>query len=383
MTSPPPPQDPRGPGGTEPIPTFTYEPERPRRPLGLIIGVAAAVVVLLGGGLFAVLNGKSSTPGPGPAAPTGAPAPAAAPGAITVDGDRIMRDGEPWWFVGYNSFVWSGDCGGDDDNEEMSQQDVDNWFASMRHDGHGAVRLFFFDGWDEQRLDAAVQAAKKNNIYLMITLADAHEDCGQDFKVDPAWFDNQRNVDAFKAHMTKLVTKYKGDPTIAWFEYFNEPKYNDGKLRKFYDQMGAVAKGIDPTRLFSSGTIAVYDFQDNDNWFREVSESPGVDIASLHEYDQDQVESSHGPKVRANSGGKPVIVGEFGIKANANGNDCDASFQERAALTTSKEQAYTGEGYAGALMWAWQPSVKPDECDTSNLNSDPATQDALRSFIPS
>ncbi|MEP6561837.1 MAG: hypothetical protein ABJD68_12295, partial [Nakamurella sp.] len=66
--------------------------------------------------------------------------------AITVRGDQILRGGEPWWFAGYNSFTWSGNCGRS--AELMSEDQVDAWFASMRHDGHGAVRLMFFQGWD-------------------------------------------------------------------------------------------------------------------------------------------------------------------------------------------------------------------------------------------
>src|SRR5215218_8844486 len=109
MTSPP--YGPNGPHGTEPIPTFTYDPGKQRRPMGLIIGAVVGVLVLVGGALFFVMRGGSTpTPTPGPI-PGGAAA--AAPGAITVQGDQIMRDGQPWWFLGYNSFVWSGDCGED------------------------------------------------------------------------------------------------------------------------------------------------------------------------------------------------------------------------------------------------------------------------------
>jgi hypothetical protein len=366
------------------VPTPMQAPPPRRR--WWIWAVAAVVVLGLVGG--AIVYWKRSGPHAGQVPSRGEPAVDARGSSlpITVKGDQVLRGGQPWWFAGYNSFVWSGNCG--NSGEKMSKADVDKWFASMRHDGHGAVRLFFWPGWDINRLDAAVAAAKENGVYLMITLEDAQSDCGRP-GVDSAWFDDQDNRDTYQAHMTELLDRYKGEHAIAWFEYFNEPSVSDGKLREFYDQMGAVADGIDPDRLFSSGTIAPYAFssegssdQEGAEQFQHVQESPGVDIVSMHEYDDNQIESSHGPPTRSGGAGKPVIVGEFGVKANTDGNGCDASFATRAQLINAKLSAYTGKGYAGALLWAWQPSVGADECDTSNIDVDPDGQHLLRTFVP-
>ncbi len=289
-----------------------------------------------------------------------------------------MRGGQPWWFVGYNSFVWSGDCGNDE--EKMSAAQVDAWFASMRHDGHGSVRLFFFSGWDMSRMDAVVASAKKHNIYLIITLDDAIGGCGENDK-DAGWFDNASERSTFKAHMSNLLTKYKGETAIFAFEYFNEPSYADGKLRQFYDEMGAHAATIDPNRLFSSGTVAPY-WLGNEANFKDVSSSSGVDIASLHEYDQDEIESNHGPKVRANAAGKPVIAGEFGIDSNQSGSGCKTNFTERAKRLTGKAKAYIGgvDGYVGGYAWAWQPGNGGGSCEYGNIDADTPTQDAFRTI---
>ncbi|MHA6784779.1 cellulase family glycosylhydrolase [Pseudonocardia saturnea] len=294
--------------------------------------------------------------------------------AITVEGNQIMRDGQPWWFLGYNSFVWSGDCGNDD--EKMTAEDVDTWFEGMRHDGHGAVRLFFYDGWDVERLDAAVESAKEHNVYLTITLDDAIGGCGENDK-EASWFADQSERETFQNHMEMLLERYRGETTFAWFEFFNEPDYVDGALREFYDEMGAIADTIDPDRLFSSGTVAPYWVDGEDN-FLDIHESPGVDIASMHEYDEGEVESNHGPGVRANSAGKPVIVGEYGIEA---GEDCDNSYQSRADRFAEKIQIYTDTtiGYAGAFAWSWQPGGD-NGCGLGNLDSDTASQDTLRDF---
>ena len=345
---------------------------------GRVVAIAAAALVLVVAVVvtFVVTTGDDSARVPGatpppPADGLGSDAP------ITVEGTRILRGGEPWWFVGYNSFVWSGDCG--DQDERMTAEQVDAWFASMRHDGHGAVRLFFFAGWDGERLDAAVESAKAHDVYLTITLDDAIAGCGETEKNED-WFADQAERDAFRDHMVALLERYRGEATIAWFEYFNEPDPNVEELRGFYDEMGALAEQVDPDRLFASGTIAPYD--GGPMSFQTLHESPGVDIASLHEYDEGDVESVHGPEARSRAAGKPVIVGEFGLYASPEGDACERSFAERADQVAAKVQAYTTiEGYAGAFAWAWQPGGD-DPCEYGNLDADGASQDVLRTHVP-
>lgn len=317
------------------------------------------------------LNGSVADPAPEPV-PDPEPAPTG-DGRITVSGDKIYRDGEEWWFLGYNSFVWSANCGFD--YEKMTADEVDDWFASMRHDGHGAVRLWFFRGWDYSRLDAAIESARKHNVYLLITLDDAIGGCGENDK-DASWFDDQKERDDFEDHLRTVAHRYKSEPVIFALEYFNEPHYADGRLRAFYDEMGAVAREVDPDRLMSSGTVAPYWLDGHDN-FRDVHESPGVDIASLHEYDQGEAASNHLDDALANTGGKPLIVGEFGIAANASGEGCWTSFADRANRFRAKADAYlSAPGCIGALAWAWQP--ESSECGYGTLDRDEASQAVLR-----
>jgi len=298
--------------------------------------------------------------------------------AIRRSGNTITRGGQTWWFTGYNSFVWSANCGNDD--EEMTAAEVDAWFASMRHDGHGAVRLFFYAGWNLARLDAALASAKRHNVYLTITLDDAIGGCGENDK-DPAWFANPAETATYERHMRLLLERYKGEPAIAWFEFFNEPGGDNTvtQLRAFYDRMGVIADTVDPNRLWASGVVAPY-WVDGEANYRRLHESPGVDIASLHEYDQREVESNHGDNARANSAGKPVIVGEFGIYSRTDGSGCETSFTERARRFAAKLGVYTNTstGYVGAFAWAWQPGNGGGSCEYGNLDADLPTQAVLR-----
>ncbi|MCC8243071.1 cellulase family glycosylhydrolase [Saccharothrix luteola] len=294
---------------------------------------------------------------------------------ITALGDNIQRNGQDWWFTGYNSAVWSGDCGRDD--EKMTSAQVDAWFAGMRHDGHGAVRLFFFEGWDIAALDAAVTSARRHNVYLTITLDDAIAGCGETSKT-PEWFGSPQERDAYRQHMVNLLERYRGETAIAWFEYFNEPGGDNTwrQVRDFYNAMGDIASGVDPDRLFSAGTLSPQAVGGEAN-YRALSGSRGVDIASVHEFDADAVISAHYDAAKANSVGKPLVVGEFGMSANATGEGCARSFAARAEQVSEKLDAYI-EDSAGAFGWAWQPGGQPDACEMGNLDADTASQTHFR-----
>ena len=239
--------------------------------------------------------------------------------AITVEGDQILRGGEPWWFLGYNSFVWSGHCGNPD--EKMTTDDVEQWSPACATTATARPTLLL-RRLDLDRLDAAVRSARRHNIYLTITLDDAIGGCGENDK-DATWFADQSERDTYRTpSMQTLLQRYRGDTTFAWFEFFNEPDDENGALRAFYDEMGTTADTIDPDRLFSSGTVAPY-WVDGEANFLDIHQSPAVDIASLHAVrrERDRVQPRH--RVGANSAGKPVIVGEFGITA------CEGGFSGR------------------------------------------------------
>ncbi|WP_166442099.1 cellulase family glycosylhydrolase [Nakamurella flava] len=298
--------------------------------------------------------------------------------ALTVQGNRILRDGVPWWLLGYNSFTWSANCGHPE--ELMTQDQVDQWLSSMRHDGHGAVRLFFFQGWSLERLDALLASAERNNIYVILTIDNALPDCGEERKT-AEWFRDSQKAASYQAWMTTLLQRYKGNTTIAWFEYFNEPGWEDGGLLDFITRMHDVAVTIDPDRLWSSGTIAPYAVGGPDN-FRAINESRAVDIVSLHEYDFRDAETHFGPATRENAAGKPVLVGEFGvIDYNVDAAGCQADIALRADRVQRKAEAYiTVDGYVGALAWSWQPGRGVGPCSSPGVDQDQQVQDLLRTI---
>lgn len=323
-------------------------------------------------------SSEATTPTPEPATTAETTTPAGGVPALAVQGNQILRDGVPWWLLGYNSFTWSANCGHPE--ELMTQDQVESWLSSMRHDGHGAVRLFFFRGWSLERLDALLASAERNNIYVILTIDNALPDCGEERKT-AEWFRDPQQAATYQAWMTTLLQRYKGNTTIAWFEYFNEPGWEDGGLLDFINCMHDVAVTIDPDRLWSSGTIAPYAVGGPDN-FRAINESRAVDVVSLHEYDFRDAETHFGPATRENAAGKPVLVGEFGvIDYNVDAAGCQADIALRADRVQRKAEAYiTVDGYVGALAWSWQPGRGVGPCSSPGIDQDQQVQDLLRTI---
>ena len=142
--------------------------------------------------------------------------------SITTSGNQILRGGQPWWLLGYNSFTWSGNCGSP--AERMSEQQVADRLGSMRHDGARRRSTHVLDNWSVDRLDSAIAAAERNNIYVTITLDNALPDCGEDRKTG-AWFADETRRKNYAEHMTELVDRYRGNTTIAWFEYLRRARF--------------------------------------------------------------------------------------------------------------------------------------------------------------
>jgi hypothetical protein len=287
--------------------------------------------------------------------------------AITVEGDQILRGGRPWWLLGYNSFVWSGDCGHDD--EKMSPQQVEDWFAGMRHDGHGAVRLFFYDGWDLDRLDHARADRPREQHLPHHHPRRRHRRLRENDKT-AEWFADQSERDVYRTTWRCSCSATRASTTFAWFEFFNEPDYEDGALREFFDEMGAAADRIDPDRLFSSGTVAPYWVDGEDN-FADIHEITRRRHRQPPRVRRDEIESNHGPRVRA-------TARQTRHRRRVRHQGCEDDFDSRAERFAKQGRGLHrhGIGYVGAF--AWPGSRRGGGCELGNLDVDEATQEVLR-----
>ncbi|WP_432519449.1 cellulase family glycosylhydrolase [Kineococcus sp. SYSU DK006] len=292
----------------------------------------------------------SSAPKPSTSTTT-SPATPAKKGFVTRSGSRLMLDGQPYKYVGYNAINLFG-C----TNGTRQLTDPEGYYKNVA--AGMTDRLWVMPGEDMAAVDRAVAAAKANDAKLIITLFDALGCKG------PKWDATKANWGTYKSHVDKVVNRYKDSPTIMAWEIANEPP-ND---RAGFDLIGGHIKSLDKNHLVASGTSSTWS-DSGIAGFRSAALSPHVDILSMHEYDTMVPGASphtdrHVKAIRGTDGGqainKPIIIGEFGIDASPTGggrgqtanNGC-VSFAQRATLIRQKTDGYLSiPEVAGVNYWS-------------------------------
>lgn len=309
-------------------------------------------------------TGTPSTPDPKtPSTPT---TPPAAGGRFTVKGSDVLLDGKKWYFTGFNSFTATGNCGSAQELAAFGPDAVDAFINSMRDDGHGLLRIFFYPGWNHDRMKRILDVAAKRNVFVLICLGDGNGGCGARKMGEAAWFANTSNREQYRSWMVECLRRYKDHPALFAFEWANEAGGGGtaAALRKFIDEMGALAAKEAPKVLWSSGTVASY-WLGGDANFKLVNESPYVHIVSTHEYDEG-MDYSHWVKSSVTLvPSKPHLVGEYGMLA------AQAQFLARAARYRTKNAAYLADArIVGALAWAVQPGNGGSAKEYGNVEAD-------------
>jgi len=287
--------------------------------------------------------------------------------ALYVQGNKVMADGAENWMIGYNSFTMGGGCGSAAETAAASQANSKAFIDSMRHDGHGVLRLFYWSGYSapvKSNLQELVNYAGSKNVYVILTLSDGQKGCGN---AGPSTL----NASDY-GHVKEAATRFKDNPTVAFFEVANEPTsqdWSDGFLDKAKGTTVAI-KAIDSDRLVGSGTQASYLIGSDD---RQQQINAVVDVASLHGYEENNCDESRTKNEIANAKGKPVIMGEFNVNANS------STFAKRTATLKCKLETWKNyDGFAAALGWAWQPGNGGTANEYGNLDADAGTQALFR-----
>jgi hypothetical protein len=153
-------------------------------------------------------------------------------------------------------------------------------------------------------------------------------------------------------------------------------------LRSFFDTVGGELHRIDPRHLIGSGTLGSGQCGTSGVDYQYVHESPGLDVASYHDYGADAVavpgDRWNGLQVRLNetrAAGKPLVVGEVGMKAQHNLAGCMAPL-ERSERIRAKITGQFSAGVSGFLLWEWMPSN-----DGGCIYEDIAAGDPLLSLL--
>lgn len=189
---------------------------------------------------------------------------------------------------------------------------------------------------------------------------------------------------SYRQFVTDVVTRYKSDPRILFWELGNELSVENpigtldvnGEpiLAGFVADMGALIKSIDPNHLLSLGCGGNGNGGTSSGDYQTIHASPYLDLCSYHDYqpwasqgaltaDQRWIQSfdtNNGLNVRVTQAAalnKPVYVGEAGLHANAapcSGNLTTTSPGRGFYLNSKMGYAFnTYTGIVGYLPWQY------------------------------
>lgn len=339
--------------------------------MGLLAAGALCAAALLPDGAPELTQDAPPATGDGPAEP----------GRVTRDGTRLLLDGEPFRFVGFNSYVMTG-CG--TPPERLDGQRRERFFAGLRPGS--VVRVPFYPGTDRTEFREVVDTARAHGQHLVPVLTDALGECG-DTEKDRGWYAGGFR-ETYLPWLRAVVGSYRDEPTIAAWELVNEPNGVDvPTLRAFFDEAGGLVHRLSPEHLVSGGTLQPHTYGGVPE-FTELSSSAGLDLVSVHEYDAVPYPSWHVEDAvqAARAVDKPVLVGEWGVVAGATGDAARdggdpgpcLTFAARADLAQAKLTGYLAiPEVAGALVWSFTGDPHT-ECTLNTFEGDPLL-DVVRS----
>ena len=154
---------------------------------------------------------------------------------------------------------------------------------------------------------------------------------------------------AMEAHLSSIVRRYRGEPTIAMWDLINEPdaswanseiKHTTAEeVANWAQQMLRATRNADPTHLITFGLRGHFSHRER---IRPLEALPDADVISLHFYD-DPI-AALGPQLeRARAFGKPVVLQEFGVSSMLV-DETEAASYYRNLCQGAKEHRLAGVG---------------------------------------
>jgi mannan endo-1,4-beta-mannosidase len=311
-------------------------------------------------------------------------------GFVTRNGTQLLVDGRPYRPIGLNIYNANsnGWC----------------WYAmggSILNDsltaigpGKNAMRAWFFQqlattngSRDWTAFDRTLATARAHGYKVIATLIDQWGDCGATngqgygYK-DQTWYESGYSqpdpsaIVSYRDWVQEVAARYKDDATIFAWQLVNEPEVlvppcqvvngqvtcaacdeptAESDLSSFATEVAGLIKAVDPNHLVSLGTIGSGQCGAQYTDYKSVMSIPSLDLCEFHDYDYqhsmpgDQWNGLQFRINQCNELGKPLLVGELGVKPNQVGG----TLRDRADVVAGKLCAQLRAGVAGALLWAW------------------------------
>jgi len=303
------------------------------------------------------------------------------PGVVTAEGTMLIRDGQPFHFLGVNATYLM--------EPYFPQSEIEPILAYLgQTEGVNAVRFWILPGQDLDRLEYILDLGSEYGLTYIVALQNYY------YYKDQNWFATNYLTEDLP-HVREVVSRFRDRPEILMWELMNEPGCGPENgswecadhMYRWAEHVSSIIKEIDPVHLVSLGTT-----------FRKWTEAEQANYDRMHALATVDVVSIHRPvgdrmldEMRlAEILGKPVFVGEAYLIAYDKkcGVLNDRILGERAALI-SRDLAWSFEhGLDGYLLWEHDPgAVRKDDgtiqwfCgELSYLGGDPV-YDVFKSFL--
>ena len=320
----------------------------------------------------------------------------AQPVFVRRSGATLTLNGQPYRFTGINIYMAASggtpsSCGGElHPNVGVPLSDMPNGIVFR----FWAFQNFFVSNgsFNWANFDQVLAIAAAHGDKVIPVLANQHNYCDGPAK-DLAWYQSgyqstvePGNIVTYRQYVADMVSRYADNPTIAMWQLVNEGEAvnSDGScdepaalsaLLVFSSDVGGMVHRLDPNHLVSLGTLAGYSGS-GAQWcgaangdYQTLMASPGNDVCDFHDYGYptNPMGNPVAPNLatailRCHADGKPIMVAETGIYA-----DAPTALATRAAEFSAKFAAQFQAEVVGELMWCWEvrpayvlPGADPD-----------------------
>ena len=320
---------------------------------------------------------------------------------VTRSGTQLRLDGQAYRFTGiniYNANNASGCWYPLGSGSELGD--------SLDAIGGGAkvIRAWFFQALatndagarDWNGIDHTLSVAAAHGVRVIVTLGNQWIDCdgpggGAGSYKDEAWYTNgykqpdPAGTESYRDWVAEIVARYKNNPTILAWQLMNEAEVKpyggsgscsvnaEQTLKAFATDVSGLVKSIDSNHLVSLGTIGGGQCGAQGDEYQDLHDIPTVDLCEYHDYGSptapmpgDQFNGLQRRLTQCNALGKPLFVGETGIRPNDVPSNVQPNFPlyDRANAFEAKFRAQFAAGVAGELVWAWdKDGSKEDDYD--------------------
>jgi endo-1,4-beta-mannosidase len=310
-------------------------------------------------------------------------------------GTHLCLNGNTWAFYGFNmvGMAAANNCG-------PTQTDAQINTSLDDQPGAEAVRVWFLEDiishnkqttLDWSQFDRVLNLVGRHGKKVVVTLENQWGDCESSGYKNLAWWQSgYKALDgdgplSYRAFVQAAVNRYKDNTTVAMWQLINEGEARNADnscseaaastaMRAFTDDVGGLVHSLDPNHVVNLGTLSSGRCGLDGGDYKTVHASSGTDMCEHHDYGENTtlIPAALSSDLNdCNSLGKPLFVGETGIKESDAG-----SRQNRAGQFSAKFFAQFRAGVAGELIWTWNLSGSTASYDVGP--GDPVTTTALQ-----